>query len=324
MNLKKKILVVIVLAIQIVLIIILIVIIISRKTIGSTFSINPIKQDTINFNSKSRWKYYYEPKANTTEKETADWLGYEAYYTINADTLNERYTYSVPKPQDVYRIITLGDSFTFGQFVDTKNNYPELLEDLLNENIKCNNISKFDVINLGVKGYDVYYEIERYRVRGAKYNPDLVLWFISEGNFLQDNEYMLKAVKQFRNPVSIDVNKFEIKGSYYTNWEQARLELIEQTGVEALLTKVTDSLNDFRKMHDGPVVLFGFTSKPEYKKIFHDFVASNKNAKYHEALVNIYELDGALPDQHPNEKGYKLIAQDVFSYLTKNNIISCN
>ena len=58
----------------------------------------------------------------------------------------------IKKNKDTFRIITLGDSFTFGMYINTKDNWTELLEDKLNSDMGCKNISMFEVINLGVGG----------------------------------------------------------------------------------------------------------------------------------------------------------------------------
>ena len=72
--------------------------------------------------------------------------------------------------------MTLGDSFTFGVYVNTEDNWTELLEDKLNsiKNI-CPNTDHFEVINLGVGGYDIEYAAKRYINRGKVYNPNIIL-----------------------------------------------------------------------------------------------------------------------------------------------------
>jgi lysophospholipase L1-like esterase len=100
----------------------------------------------------------------------------QAKYTINKDTLNERYDYSVKKQPGVFRIMTIGDSFTYGLYTNTDRNWTELLEDKLNADLRCQKSRKVEVINLAVNGYDITYTVERFLKRGIKYNPDLVIW----------------------------------------------------------------------------------------------------------------------------------------------------
>lgn len=110
-------------SVEIVFIIILILNITQKsKNLPGFISINPIKKEIMAFTPTDKLKYFYKPKPNTTETDSAYWLTYKPEYTINSDSLNERFEYLVNKPKDTYRIITLGNSFTFGMWVNTKDN----------------------------------------------------------------------------------------------------------------------------------------------------------------------------------------------------------
>jgi len=138
------------------------------KVLGETVSMNPINKDELIFSEEGNLKYFYERKPNSIDSKKQEWLpnNYDYEITINAESLNERFDYSSDKPQDVFRIITIGDSFTYGKYVNTKENYPERLEDLLNKELKCQNIKRFEVINLGMGGYDIEYSVHRFKIRG--------------------------------------------------------------------------------------------------------------------------------------------------------------
>ena len=159
-----------------------------QKNILGTISVNPINKESIALKPSNELKYFYEPGQNFTDKTPGHsyFKAFKAIYTINEDGLNERFNYSLEKPNNVFRIITIGDSFTFGLYVDTKDNWTEVLEDILNKELSCQNIKKFEVINLGVEGYDFEYAVERFKVRGLKYNPDLVLWLMIDSNRLNE------------------------------------------------------------------------------------------------------------------------------------------
>src|SRR3989344_2379017 len=153
-----------------------------NKVLGVQF--NPINQnDIVVATDSGKLKYFYQPPSNYTERVKNTWIADEVIYTYNSDTLNERYDYQIQKPPKSFRIVTLGDSFTFGLYVNTKDNYPEKLEDKLNS--VCNNNPNVEVINLGMQGYDIEYSVERYKKRGVKYQPDLVIWFINSWNYLK-------------------------------------------------------------------------------------------------------------------------------------------
>ena len=81
----------------------------NNKSILGKVSVNPIDKNNISFDEKNKLKSFYEPRPNSIEKIN-EWSPYKGTYTINSDSLNERFDYSVDKPERTYRIITLGDS----------------------------------------------------------------------------------------------------------------------------------------------------------------------------------------------------------------------
>ncbi len=105
------------------------------------------------------------------------WEGDEfgAPVRINSKGLRNRET-PYEKPADVYRILALGDSWTFGFRMNEPDAYPRQLERLLNERAaQRGDPRRFEVINAGVIGYSTDQEAAWLRVEGWKYQPDLVL-----------------------------------------------------------------------------------------------------------------------------------------------------
>ncbi|VVA44121.1 conserved hypothetical protein [Candidatus Roizmanbacteria bacterium] len=123
--------------------------------------VTPIKKDAVVKGISSKLKYFYINNPDTTIEDIVPWTKEIVKYTINSDGLNETTNYLVDKPTNVFRIVTLGDSFTFGQFINTVDNWTELIEDKL-QNLICKNISKFEVINLGTEDYDIQYSVEKF------------------------------------------------------------------------------------------------------------------------------------------------------------------
>lgn len=94
--------------------------------------------------------------------------------------------YSVEKPSGTFRIVVLGDSFTFGQGVKKDETFPKKLELILNKSATG---TKFEVINLGFCGLNTVGELEMLaqrglnpetwepdeRYRGLAYQPDLII-----------------------------------------------------------------------------------------------------------------------------------------------------
>ncbi|HTQ80649.1 MAG TPA: SGNH/GDSL hydrolase family protein [Thermoanaerobaculia bacterium] len=79
--------------------------------------------------------------------------------------------HAVAKPPGVYRIVVLGDSIAAGLHVDRYEDiFPPTLERLLNARGL-----KAEVINLAVSGYNTQQEVEIFKEKGLRYQPDLVL-----------------------------------------------------------------------------------------------------------------------------------------------------
>jgi lysophospholipase L1-like esterase len=105
------------------------------------------------------------------------WEGseFEAPVKINSKGLRSP---EVPyeKPPGVYRILALGDSWTFGFRMNEPDAYPRQLERDLNEHAAARGDPRhFEVINAGVIGYSTDQEAAYLRLEGWKYQPDLVL-----------------------------------------------------------------------------------------------------------------------------------------------------
>jgi len=280
------------------------------------------------YNLSPRYKYYYELKPNRKIDNlipTPDWLRYKPIYTINKDGLHERYDYSVEKPKKTFRIAALGDSFTFGLFVNTNDNYPEQLEDLLNETIHCKNIQKFEVINLGINGYDLPYAAERYKLKGEKYNPDLILWLIKDEDFKWLNEGLKPKLQYYESKLSAEQRSKQNSPVWIDVWNRAKEDYLKDYDDKKIRDINQNALYPM-KDYSGEIIFLGipyYSDAKKYKTMIHEFILTKKSSYFYE-LPNIRTKDGVFLESHPNKKGYTLIAQSIMNYLMKNNLIQCN
>lgn len=300
--------------------------VILNKKITKAVNINVINKKSITTNLNAKLQYYYEPKINNNGEEGGV---LRATYSINTESLNEAKNYNVEKDSKVYRIITLGDSFTFGLGVDTRYNWTESLETLLNDEIKCINKESyigFEVINLGVPGYDIQYSVERYKLRGKKYNPDLVLWLLKGDDFQEIKEIVQPKWNKF-NSVN---QKLYIPDSVLlaAPLQLAIEEITKELGEERILQLQESYIGDINKYYKKQLLIFTFNqTQKKYKNIMKKFTNERPLTYFYDDLVDIYnkEKDATfIPiDYHPNIKGHELIAKDIFTYLLKNGIIPC-
>lgn len=94
--------------------------------------------------------------------------GYPIEYRINSKGLREsETTYKIP--DDVFRIVLIGDSFTFGWGVPIEKHFPTLLEE---------QIKNIEVINMGAEAYGIDQELLFLRPEGFRYETDLVIAYV--------------------------------------------------------------------------------------------------------------------------------------------------
>jgi len=282
-----------------------------------------INKDDVVFDLQNKnLKYFYEPKPNTIQVDHPDWLGYEVKYTINSDSLNERFDYSITKQQRTYRVVTIGDSFTFGQNVNTAENYSELLEDILNQKLKCLSINKFEVINLGVEGYDIEYAIYRLEKRGLKYNPDLVIWLINDSNYQKINEHLSQIREELKTK---DLPIFDPKTQTYPIVEQALKIFLNKYGENFRYHYQENLFKQLNSIHPGNLLIITYpTISTSLKNIIENFTKFSNNYLYYDNLINTFASNSLhLLDHHPSREGHKKIAADIFDYLRNNYFKNC-
>jgi hypothetical protein len=92
--------------------------------------------------------------------------------------------YALEKPIGVYRIVNLGDSFTFGGAGAAEEVYGELLERRFAE---VRRSTRVEVINTGVPGYNTVQEMGHFRKFSRSFQPDLVLVGLFIGGDILEN-----------------------------------------------------------------------------------------------------------------------------------------
>lgn len=264
--------------------------------------------------------HMYEPKPSSVGfgNNHPDWLPRPPQNTINQDALNERYDYAVEKPASTYRIVTLGDSHTFGVYVENEENYSEILEDMLNEKLQCANIRKFEVLNLGVPGYDVQYMVERFRLRGEKYTPDLVTLLLQDRQFEQHREYLkplLDRHSEGKNAGDVQV--------WTDIWTASVEEMYRQIPKEQIEAYELSAFPRLAGMHEGSILMVPFGLSDRLRGSLQSFATERGDAFFTDPVPNLWQVSGAFPDGHPNPAGHRIIAELIFDYLARTNLIGC-
>jgi len=295
-------------------------------------SVHPISKSNIVFEAGGDLEYFYEPEANKTianKHFQQDLFPYESLNTINSDSLHERFEYSIEKPKETYRIISLGDSFAFGLYLDTKDNYSEILEDMLNNKLKCKNISKFEVINLGVGGYEIDYAVERFKRRGQKYSPDLVLWLVNSDDFTNDSElFQEKFQRYYKEEKAKNREMYDTADTtaWHKAWVDAREDSHQEVDPAQRLKYQEDALYSITTYYENDLLLLLPLPLPNgIEKIVQHFAQSREHTYLNKNTDILSDPSNTVTptDKHPNKQGSLLIANDIFDYIKSKNIISC-
>ena len=99
------------------------------------------------------------------------------YYKAEDSPQFRDYAYDVPKPEGTFRIVAVGDSFTFPTLMQFDDAYPKRLERMLNLNnvdTSKNAPSQAEVLNFGMKGFATTHEVKMVR-KALKSDADLII-----------------------------------------------------------------------------------------------------------------------------------------------------
>jgi len=132
----------------------------------------PIRFGMVNFPDiveKDPW-LFWQLKANTTAPLDQ---GKMTGFIANGDRMRNPEVPVERGPSD-FRVLSLGDSITFGWGVRYQEAYPTLLADLLRE---ARPEREIHVMNASCSGYSTHQGLETLKRRGLKYRPDVVtIW----------------------------------------------------------------------------------------------------------------------------------------------------
>jgi len=286
----------------------------NQKVSVSPINKNDIKTETLT----ESLKYYYELEPNRISSDSAYFLKKPFTNKFNDDGLNDLTNYSVEKPEKTFRIIALGDSFTYGDHVKTQDNWTELLENKLNSAERCKKIDKFEVINFGVCGYDIQYEVENYKNKGQKYNPDLIIWMLVDPNRMNEieREYTKKCYD------SLTPNKDNLEE--VMECAKNASEKYTKPPTEEIVSIQRKRIEDFNNRYIRKIFFIDFFDK-------HREITNNipNSTMFNDMLTEKYILKNNktneifFPDGHPNELGHQLIADIIYDKLFELNQIPC-
>jgi len=147
---------------------------------------------------------------------------------------------------------------------------------------------------------DIERMLEKFRMRAEQYK-------------IED-----KTQKKFKN-------KQEKELYYNTLFLRARSDIVKEMGEAKILDYQRGVITKLKEHYEGPLILIALpVLKSEYETFLANLIKGSNNWFFDNQMRNFYDLDGNLPDGHPNEEGHKIIAEDIFNYLRSSRLINCD
>ena len=232
------------------------------------------------------------------------------------------------KPQGTYRIICLGDSTT------ANSGYVRRLEELLNKRGP-----RYEVWNCAVTGYNLIQYCRALKEKWIKYDPDMVIIGFCLNDFVP-TPLVVKENNRFvgyfpDEKVLPAVNPFLLKHSALYRFIAARLFFSKNVDYyEKMIQTSRDYLRQTKDLLSAKntrflIVIFGLTKRFEdnpkgwrdnyvqIKQIINDYTINSLDT------VPLFQQNSPeslmLNDElHFNQKGSKIVAEAIYSYLKQN------
>ncbi len=240
------------------------------------------------------------------------------------------------KKAGILRIYSLGDSYTYGWYLDQGNSYPDILEKLVNQEFP----GKVEVINASQPGFSPQEELERFENDGSLFSPDVVTIGINIFD-LMDKEFKPTAEK---SPVLSNSKLFQLT---FGNADRRRIDLANRDEIRRVLEEASPQLQKFKDRLSKLNELVKATGGKLVLIVFPEFNPSNPNepyrfVKFHEdmkkiaadqgiILVDFFEVFSKIDDKkslvlnpvdsHPSAFAHQLAAEELKKKLDLKGII---
>lgn len=246
--------------------------------------------------------------------------------------------------ENEFRILSLGESSTFGMGVKQEDTYSALIE----KDLESVNGKSLHVINAGMPGYSLFQGFMYLKHRGIKLKPDAVMIYFGYNDFLP--VAFLSRRDALLTEETTGLNDWELFEQKQKFFPKMKIWLTERSNfVRGLMTLFQSELNPKSIGKNEKK----FRVPPEHRRrlleMFHNFCAE-ENIHFiivvpwylyftrHEALLREYATKSGIPildlpdklqhhsevkkkyfrdNLHPNRRGHRLIAQAITEELSR-------
>ena len=225
---------------------------------------------------------------------------------INSHGLRER-EISLLKPTNTFRILALGDSFTYGHGVRSAETYVKQLEAMLNRKLG-NRGTRFEVLNAGVPGYNTHQELIHLQEVGLLYHPDLILLGFTMGD-AELGYFGLKNAEGQTWPIQLK------------EWVKEHFALYQfiRTGLKRMVDRIDAAKYDVEAGGTAvlPIQLAAAGKTSEGWKLCRESlenIAAISRERGIPVLLVIYPFLGQLDDTYPFKESHALVARTATGY----------
>ncbi len=242
-------------------------------------------------------------------------------YWLKTNSAGLRDVDEVSDDLDIFRVLALGDSFTYGYYVHNEEAWPSRLEETLNQRLEM----RFQVLNAGVPGFTIVDELEYLREKGMTLQPDLVVI----GFYTNDIFDFYPPIREyFARPVILQqavspqpqensfISWLNQNSALYSVVARLRASFGEQK-IEAEINRVTPTIPGLQELYRD--MLFLNPNKPEYQDEWDSYVSYFSDTIEFLSEQGISIVLVAFPDlaQMPLEGGLPDYPQQFLTDLTE-------
>lgn len=257
------------------------------------------------------------------------------------------YEHSDLKPENVFRIIIIGDSVAAGDFVGWRNSFGKILEKKINN---LNHRKKIEVIILARTGYSTSQELVLLEKEAFNYSPDLIIWsyllndpahplFHNASGELGIYFYTPKIYTLYFISKKLFILREKLKSIGCSTEYHELLHHVYWTEVKKNIKKI----GRVSRKKNIPII---FLIHPilEKGKAFSNYSLTELHRRLEktaqeEGLFSLDILDkyfyyncnnlslklkGQYDCWHPNKKGHEIIAKYIYHFLKNNKLMSKN
>jgi len=247
--------------------------------------------------------------------------------TVNSAGLRDR-EYEVAKPEGVFRIVVLGQSYVLGEGVNDEETFENVLEDRLNESVAASlGYRRIEIINLGAPGYSAMQQRADLAVgRAGRWKPDLVLCVGHFRELAQVDDYFTSYLRQRPDSlippyVSKWIDSAGLTRSLSSQEAERRIAPFATRILEETYAEMVERIRAL-----GATSVFAYIPTPDVRtdpRMVERYLATTRGAGFGAALDlrDVYagldekQLTLSAWDRHPNAAGHRRIAERLQAAL---------